>query len=244
MQSPSPSPHLTRPTDPYLRWMVTAHDAREVASVGSSVAWWHAVPWTPKGWVTARGEDQASLVAAVTRLVDDHEVGGYTVPQEAASTVQEAVGGDEPRDWCWWHRGTTPERVDAVDVLERDDPRINVLLEHSDSAYMLAGDERVTRWLGIEESGALLAVAGVVIEDSGAWHLVSVCTDPDHRGRGLAREVCRAMIGDAHRLGAPAVVLEMFSDNAPGRRVYTALGFTEEARFRSCVLEPGLSLPS
>jgi ribosomal protein S18 acetylase RimI-like enzyme len=244
MPSPRVTPHQIRPTDPYLRWMVAADQVQDIADQGSNVAWRHEVPWTTKGWVTSRGEDPEVVADLVRRLHEVQTLGGYTVPQAAAEAVADHIDGADPKDWCWWIRATTPEQSGGVSVLSEDDPRINRLLEHSASAYMLAGDERVHRWFGLEASGELVGVGGAVVETSGAWHLVSVCTDPGQRGRGVARDVCRGIVAEANREGASVVVLEMYSDNEAARRTYGSLGFREEARFRSCVLEPGLSVPA
>jgi len=140
-------------------------------------------------------------------------------------------------------REATPEPVGAAVNLAMDDPRILQLLSHSPSAYVLPGNERIVQWSGVEERGELAAVAGAVVERSGAWHLVSVCVHPDRRGAGLAAHPCRALVDAAYRAGASVVVLEMYSDNEPGRRLYQRLGFTEAARFRSCVLDPAVLLP-
>lgn len=243
MPSPMTSPHPIRPADPFLRWMVGPDSAADLVEQGATVAWLHAGSRPHPGWVTARGEDPAGVADLVADLVARHAVTGYTVPISTAAEVAARVGGVDPRDWCWWVRDATPEdRRNAV-VLALDDARIAPLLEHSPSAYVQPGDERVVRWAGVEVAGALVAVAGAVRERSGAWHLVSVCTRPDRRGGGLAAQACRALIDEAHREGAPAVVLEMYADNEPGRRLYRRLGFDEAARFRSCVLDASVVLP-
>ena len=85
----------------------------------------------------------------------------------------------------------------------------------------------------------LVAVAGQITEPSGAAHLVSVCTDPDHRGRRLARQACLGIMHRAVADGAPMLVLEMYAANEAGRRAYSALGFVEAGTYRSGLLDPG-----
>lgn len=243
MPSPRTSPHTIRPTDPFLRWMVGPDAAADLVAHGTNVAWLHTGSRPHPGWVTARGEDSTAIADLIATLVERHHVTGFTVPEDAAAEVTARVGGGDPRDWCWWVRDAASEDRQSAVILDRDDPRIAPLLHHSASAYVLPGDERVVRWAGVEDAGTLVAVAGAVRERSGAWHLVSVCTHPDQRGGGLAARACRALIDEAHREGAPAVVLEMYSDNEPGRRLYQRLGFDEAARFRSCVLDTSVILP-
>lgn len=243
MPFPRRSPHQVRPTDPFLRWMVGPDAAEDLVEQGENVAWLHAGSRPHPGWVTALGEDPAIVAGLVSELVDRHEVTGYTVPETAGPEVSHRIGGEDPRYWCWWVRCVAPQPVGRAVDLPMDDPRIAQLLSHSPSAYVLPGDERIVRWSGVEERGDLVAVAGAVLERSGAWHLVSVCAHPDRRGAGLAADPCRALVDAAHRAGAPVVVLEMYSDNESGRRLYHRLGFTEAARFRSCVLDPSVILP-
>ncbi len=243
MPFPRRSPQQVRPTDPFLRWMVGPDSAADLVEHGENVAWLHAGSRPHPRWVTALGEDPVVVADLVAELVDRHEVTGYTVPEGAGLEVSLRMGGLDPRDWCWWVRDATSETVPEAVILAMDDPRIARLLIHSTSAYVLPGNGRVVRWAGVEEHGELVAVAGAVLERSGAWHLVSVCTHPDRRGAGLAAHACRALVDAAHLAGARVVVLEMYSNNEPGRHLYQRLGFTESARFRSCVLDPSAVLP-
>ena len=127
--------------------------------------------------------------------------------------------------------------VGAVD-LALDDPRIAVLLTHSTSAHIYPGDPRIVRWAGMVDGDRLLSVAGQITERTGAAHIVSVCTDPTVRGRGLARHACSRIIESAIGDEVPMIVLEMYAENEAGRRTYSALGFTEVGRYRSGLLRP------
>jgi ribosomal protein S18 acetylase RimI-like enzyme len=166
-------------------------------------------------------------------------VDGVTVPEEAFAALPEHLRSPSPGHWCFWHRGVDdlPSSGDAV-LLDDDDPRIAALLEHSESAHVFPGDPRIVRWAGVLEDDELLSVAGQVTERSGAAHLVSVCTAPAARGRGLAAQACAAVMQAAAGAGAPAIVLEMYVANDAGRRTYERLGFVEAGRYRSGLLNP------
>jgi predicted GNAT family acetyltransferase len=84
-------------------------------------------------------------------------------------------------------------------------------------------------------------VAAQRAEATGAAHIVSVCTDPAQRGRGLAGHACTRIMQAAVADGAPAIVLEMYVANEAGRRAYQALGFEEVGRYRSGLLSGGSS---
>ena len=243
MPSPTTSPHRIRPADPFLRWMVGPQAAADLVNRGDQVAWLHAGSRPHPGWVTARGDDPEVVVDLVSELVERHQVSGYTVPEIARDAAATRLGGGEPRLWCWWVREQVAAPRPPGTVLALDDPRIGPLLTHSASAYVLPGDQRIIRWAGVDDGRSLVAVAGAVLEKSGAWHLVSVCTHPDYRAQGYAAQACGVLIDEAQTAGAPAVVLEMYSDNEAGRRLYRRLGFSEEARFLSCVLDETVVLP-
>jgi predicted GNAT family acetyltransferase len=87
-------------------------------------------------------------------------------------------------------------------------------------------------------AGELLACAAHVEHRPGIPHLASVVTHRDHRGRGLASDVCARLTRDALAAGAPVVTLGMYTDNDVARGVYTRLGFTVEHSFHSGYL-PG-----
>lgn len=248
------SPHEARPDDPLVRWMVvrTGVDGAGDMSVdrpgvaeGTNVAWLGRAARPGERWVTGLGDDPATVVRLVRQIASEHEVDGVTITESAFGHLPPELTSPDPGHWCFWTLDPAEARLGpstAVD-LELDDPRIRPLLEHSDSAHVFPGDPRIVRWTGVEEDGDLAAVAGQVTEPSGAAHLLSVCTHPDRRGRGLAREVCTRIMAAAIADGAPMLVLEMYTANEAGRRAYSALGFTERGRYASGLLAHALPQP-
>ncbi|MGC8786207.1 MAG: GNAT family N-acetyltransferase, partial [Anaerolineae bacterium] len=53
----------------------------------------------------------------------------------------------------------------------------------------------------------------------------NVAVHPDFRGRGIARQLMKAAIQEARQKGARWIILEVQTDNAPARQLYTELGF-------------------
>ena len=73
-------------------------------------------------------------------------------------------------------------------------------------------------------------------EDEDEAELARLIVDPAHRGRGVGRELVRALVGEARRLGWSDVWLRVDPDNEPALRAYAAAGFVrttaaEEATF-------------
>ncbi len=227
-----------RPTDPFVQWMVRDLEPERLLTDGDHIAWTWGGRNSGEVWVTALGEDPDRCVALVRRISEQTHVDGVTVPDQAFSRLPIELQSQDSGHWCFWVLSELDPSANADSALEldRDDPRIRGLLEHSTSAHVFPGDPELVRWVGVEEDGKLQSVAGQITEGTGAAHIVSVCTDPDARGRGLARATCARLVQLAIADGAPAVVLEMYADNEAGRRTYSSLGFVETGRYRSGLL--------
>jgi ribosomal protein S18 acetylase RimI-like enzyme len=245
------SPHDARPDDPLVRWMVVragtdgAGDMsvdRPGIAEGANVAWLGRASRPGERWATGLGEDPQAVARLVRAIADAHEIDGVTVSEPAFEALPEELRSPDPGRWCFWTLDRRDAVLDATGTVEvaLDDPRIAPLLGHSDSAHVFPGDPRLVRWAGVEDGGELVAVAGQVTEASGAAHLLSVCTHPDARGRGLARRACSRLVVQAYAEGAPMVVLEMYTANEAGRRTYSALGFRERGRYASGLLAHAL----
>ena len=87
-------------------------------------------------------------------------------------------------------------------------------------------------YLGVRDGGRLIAMAGERMKFPGFSEVSGVCTHPDHRGRGLAEGLVRALMHQIlHRGEVP--FLHIFSENAAARALYVKLGFN---RRRSLVV--------
>lgn len=235
-------PQQVRPADPLVRWIVSDEDPPDLIARGDAVAWMGRASRPGENWVTALGDDPAVVAGLVEELDARNTVDGVTVPADAFALLPDRLRSPDPGHWCLWTRDPAAVVLapsTAIDIA-LDDPRIAPLLAHSDSAHIFPGNERLVRWAGIVDGDRLVCVAAQVNEASGAAHLVSVCTDPEYRGRGLAREACTRIMAAAIADGAPMLVLEMYVANEAGRRAYSALGFAEVGRYLSGLLPHAL----
>ncbi|MEV6952224.1 GNAT family N-acetyltransferase [Streptomyces sp. NPDC051183] len=80
-------------------------------------------------------------------------------------------------------------------------------------------------YLGIRHEGRLVAMAGERMRPPGWSEISAVCTHPEHRGRGLADRLVRAVAAAARERG-DSPFLHAAADNAPAIRLYEAMGFT------------------
>lgn len=77
-----------------------------------------------------------------------------------------------------------------------------------------------------EDDGAVVA-CGQYAREAELVGLYDVFTAPAERGRGLAAILCSRLLGAAQGEGACTAYLQVDADNAPARRVYHRLGFTD-----------------
>lgn len=230
-----PSPlQLARPTDPYLRWEPHAQQVRQLIADGDHVAWTHGGRTPGEVWVTALGDAAERIVALLDAIDGRDPFIGLTVHDVVLPQLPERLRMPEFGHWCFWVlEDWTSDRTNRAVALDERDPRIAPLLAHSTSAEFFPGDPGVVRWFGVVEGDDLLSVAAQRVGvDASAW-VVSVCTHPDARGRGIAGDACNAVIAAAQADGAPAIWLEMYAANESARRLYQRLGFREAGRYCS-----------
>ncbi|HET9656591.1 MAG TPA: ribosomal protein S18-alanine N-acetyltransferase [Kineosporiaceae bacterium] len=96
-----------------------------------------------------------------------------------------------------------------------------------------------TRWYVVAEdpAGALLGYAGLMAGGAEA-DVQTVAVLPAAQGRGLGRLLLRALIDEAVRRGASALLLEVRQDNAPAIALYRRFGF-EQIAVRRGYYQPG-----
>jgi ribosomal protein S18 acetylase RimI-like enzyme len=80
--------------------------------------------------------------------------------------------------------------------------------------------------LAFDSQGATVGCGQVVIEGELAG-LYDVFTVEQHRGRGIAENVCRHLLGVAATAGARVIYLQVDAANGPARRIYRSLGFVD-----------------
>ncbi len=115
--------------------------------------------------------------------------------------------------------------VGAVRLGTADVPEMLDLVERTEPGPFGSRTIELGTYLGVRHGGALIAMAGERLHCE-AWREVSaVCTDPGHRGRGLAAALVRALVTDIHDRGERAF-LQVKTDNDSAIRLYDALGFT------------------
>ncbi|WGM32783.1 GNAT family N-acetyltransferase [Brevundimonas sp. NIBR11] len=83
-------------------------------------------------------------------------------------------------------------------------------------------------FIGVRRDGRLVAMAGRRMRVDGFTELSGVCTHPDHRGKGYAAGLSRAVVGEIHASGEGAF-LHAFAEHDATIAFYRSLGFEVRA---------------
>ncbi|MFF7981565.1 GNAT family N-acetyltransferase [Streptomyces sp. NPDC007901] len=128
---------------------------------------------------------------------------------------------------------------DAVRLGPGDVPEMPDLVARTEPGPFRRGTVEMGTYLGIRHRGRLIAMAGQRLRPPGWTEISAVCTDPDHRGRGLATRLVRAVAAGIRDRG-DTPFLHAAPGNATAIPLYESIGFTERLRGRTLLLRaPG-----
>ncbi|WP_318215483.1 GNAT family N-acetyltransferase [Streptomyces sp. SCL15-6] len=120
------------------------------------------------------------------------------------------------------HAEPDPE---AVRLGPADVPEILDLVARTRPGPFLPRTVLLGTYLGIRHRGRLVALAGERLRLPGWTEISAVCTDPDHRGRGLATRLVRAVAAGIRERG-DTPFLHAAAGNTRAIGLYESLGFT------------------
>ncbi|MEV0917482.1 GNAT family N-acetyltransferase [Streptomyces sp. NPDC049967] len=112
-----------------------------------------------------------------------------------------------------------------------DVPEILELIALTQPGPFLPRTIELGGYLGIRDRGRLIALAGERLHPPGWTEISAVCTHPDHRGRGLATRLVRAVAAGIRERG-DTPFLHAAADNTQAIRLYESIGFTLRRRTR------------
>ncbi|ROQ77992.1 FR47-like protein [Streptomyces sp. CEV 2-1] len=118
------------------------------------------------------------------------------------------------------------ERLGPADV-----PEILDLVALTRPGPFLPRTIELGSYLGIRDRGRLIALAGERLHPPGWTEISAVCTHPDHRGRGLATRLVRAVAAGIRERG-DTPFLHAAASNTHAIRLYESIGFTLRRRTR------------
>lgn len=95
-------------------------------------------------------------------------------------------------------------------------------------------------YVGLRDGGRLVAMAGERFNTGEHAEISAVCTDAEHRGRGLAAALVHHLIGSIRSRGE-VPFLHVVDDNVGAIALYERLGFTRRRHVEVKVLQPPTS---
>jgi len=118
---------------------------------------------------------------------------------------------------------------EAIRLGPDDVPEILDLVARTEPGPFLPRTVEMGTYLGLRHRGRLIAMAGERLHPPGWTEISAVCTDPDHRGRGLATRLVRAVAAGIKERGERPF-LHARATNADAIRLYESIGFTLRRR--------------
>jgi ribosomal protein S18 acetylase RimI-like enzyme len=189
-----------------------------------------ADPAGPRAW-----DDLAALAGpAGPRVWDDltalvgpgavtHVTGARSVP-EGWETVQHGQGVQLVDTSLRAEPAPEAVRLGLDDV-----PEILDLIALTEPGPFLPRTVELGTYLGIRHRGRLVALAGERLRPPGWTEISAVCTAPDHRGKGLATRLVRAIAAGIRQRG-DTPFLHASATNTGAIRLYESIGFTLRRR--------------
>jgi len=116
-------------------------------------------------------------------------------------------------------------------------PEMLDLVERTRPGPLLPRTIELGTYLGIRENGALIAMAGTRMHLDGFTEISAVCTDDEHRGRGLAKVLIARLVDEILGRGEVAC-LHVVTTNTPAIGLYEALGFTARKEMDFAFITP------
>jgi RimJ/RimL family protein N-acetyltransferase len=106
-----------------------------------------------------------------------------------------------------------------------------------DTIASWADDQRSRRLLAVDDDGRVVGYVAVIPGIGWSSHVgeLRLVISPDHRRRGLGRELARRGLVEALDLGLHKLVFEVVADQAAAVQMFQRLGFDGEALLRNHV---------
>lgn len=115
-------------------------------------------------------------------------------------------------------------RLSFEPLTDADAPEMLALALLTKPGPFRAATHTLGRFIGVRENGRLIAMAGERLQMHGFVEISAVCTHPDHRGRGLAGALMRA-VGDRILSEGDTPFLHAYASNTNAIALYERLGF-------------------
>lgn len=202
---------------------------------------WHALSTEQRG--LAEGNDLAKRFPT-----DVAPLGGMRDQSPRAyRALEEILSGDlvalfleskptPPRDWTILHEDQMYQMICEAPVVAHENqefrqltsidiPEMLTLTKSTNPGPFRTRTIELGTYLGIHDSGSLVAMAGERLHLTGFTEVSAVCTHPDFRGKGYGNVLVSAVISKIMERGETPI-LHVRVGNTSAIRLYEKLGFT------------------
>jgi ribosomal protein S18 acetylase RimI-like enzyme len=196
-------------------------------------------PFAERVGRAARYQQDVAPFHAVTDSADPRAWADLATLVGPGGTASVRGATEAPAGWEVVRTGRGVQLVDtglraepdpeAVRLGPDDVPEILDLVARTRPGPYLPRTVEMGTYLGIRHHGRLIALAGERLHPPGWTEVSAVCTDPAHRGRGLATRLVRAVAAGIKERGERPF-LHARADNSNAIRLYESLGFTLRRR--------------
>jgi ribosomal protein S18 acetylase RimI-like enzyme len=129
-----------------------------------------------------------------------------------------------------------PDTAGVEPLDESDAARMAALVATTEPGPWAARTHELGTFVGVRVDGRIVAMAGQRMRLPDAIEISAVCTDPEFRGRGLARAAVTAVV--THTVDAGCLpFLHVHGDNTTAIRLYEDLGFRTRTMLRPGVYQ-------
>ncbi len=122
-----------------------------------------------------------------------------------------------------------------VNLTNDDAPQMLALATLTKPGPFAEQTHRLGQFIGVKQDGALIAMAGERMRLPGHTEVSGVCTHPDHRGRGYAAALMRAVMARIIAAGETPF-LHAYASNTGAIALYETLGFRVRRQMAVTVL--------
>ena len=117
-----------------------------------------------------------------------------------------------------------PRPAGAIPLGDDDVPEMIALAGLTKPGPFRSATHRLGQFWGIRRDGVLVAMAGERLKLPGMTEISGVCTHPDWRGQGFARQLSAFVAAQVQERGETAF-LHAYADNRAAIGLYESLGF-------------------
>lgn len=197
-------------------WPLAAPDRDPDVALDAIEAWFAARGLPPRFKLT-------DGVVAPADLPERLALRGYAPCKETVVMLGPTGGAGDPAVWVTAQPDAAFEVVFTASAGDPEDGR-----ERLEALGRIPAPARFAR---LDIDGAAAAIGASAI-GGGFVGVFGMRTTPDHRRKGLARRVLRALLAEARGLGAERAWLQVEAENAPAIALYADEGFEPAYAYR------------